>query len=687
MADRPVVPVVVLATQPGLLMHSALGVVRSLGPLGVPCHLVHRRQRTAVSASRYLAATHRATYDENRPEELVERLQLLGRRLGSSPVLIPVDDPGALFLTAQASALAEAFRFPAQDEKLSLALADKQQLHELAHQHGIPSPRARAVTTVSDAEEFSAAVGFPVVVKAIDPVALYARVTARPPSVAIARSPDELVTAVRGAGGQPVLLQEYVPGGADSVWMFNGYFDAQSECRQAFTGQKIRQFRPETGSTTLGVCRANPVVDELARTFLQQLGYRGIVDMGFRYDARDGQYKLLDVNPRVGATFRLFVGDDGGDVVRTLYADLTGVPTAPSRPREGRRWVVEPHDLFTASHYRRSGHLSFREWVRSYRGVEEAAWFDRTDPKPFLAMLGYTAVTAAERLGLWLRGNRATDGPAERSSSAAVAAYFDTNTDYWDAVYERPDVEGRVYQARQERVLEMLDGLRLPERARVLDVGAGAGLLTAALAGRGLCVTAIDISSAMVAAVHDRVRRMGLSDRVTVTAGDVERLPFPSGRFHLAVALGVVPWLPRGSSGLCELARVVRPGGYVVVSADNRKRLSWRLDPRHAPALRPARRTARRQLVRAGLAAAPASTAEAVLHTPRELEDAVRAAGLRPLAGATVGFGPFTLLGRPALTPAAGLRVDARLQRLADAGRTGVRAWGNHYVLLCQRPG
>jgi D-aspartate ligase len=48
---------------------------------------------------------------------------------------------------------------------------------------------------------------------------------------------------------------------------------------------------------------------------MQEIGYSGIVDIGYRYDRRDGEYKLLDVNPRVGATFRLFVDSNGMDVV------------------------------------------------------------------------------------------------------------------------------------------------------------------------------------------------------------------------------------------------------------------------------------------------------------------------------------------------------------------------------------
>ena len=86
--------------------------------------------------------------------------------------------------------------------------------------------------------------------------------------------------------------------------MFNGYVGERGGFLCSFSGRKLRQRGPRTGPTTLGVCVANNQVSELAQRLLGAIRYRGIVDMGFRYDQRDGLYKLLDVNPRLGSTFR-----------------------------------------------------------------------------------------------------------------------------------------------------------------------------------------------------------------------------------------------------------------------------------------------------------------------------------------------------------------------------------------------
>jgi len=119
---------------------------------------------------------------------------------------------------------------------------------------------------------------------------------------------------------------------------------------------------------------------------MKEVGYKGIIDMGYRFDERDSQYKLLDVNPRIGATFRLFVGSDGMDVFRAMYLDLTGQPVPSTSMQEGRRWVVGHMDMASSVVYRRRGDITVSGWLRSFRGVRETAWFALDDPLPFLSL-------------------------------------------------------------------------------------------------------------------------------------------------------------------------------------------------------------------------------------------------------------------------------------------------------------
>jgi predicted ATP-grasp superfamily ATP-dependent carboligase len=165
--------------------------------------------------------------------------------------------------------------------------------------------------------------------------------------------------------------------------MFDGYFDRSSDCLFGVTGRKLRQYPVHTGATSLGLCEENAPTRELTCRFMKAIGYRGILDIGFRFDARDGSYRLLDPNPRIGQTFRLFVSREGWDVARLLYLDLTGQTLPAATPVDGRKWIVEDWDLESSLDYRREGILTLAEWIRSLRGIEEGAWWAADDQAPF----------------------------------------------------------------------------------------------------------------------------------------------------------------------------------------------------------------------------------------------------------------------------------------------------------------
>jgi predicted ATP-grasp superfamily ATP-dependent carboligase len=249
------VPVVVASSTRTPVLQGVMGVLRSLGPLGVPVHLVHPSERTAMSRSRYARSSHQLALDPADPEKYVEALLEIGARIDGRPVLIGTDDLVAQVLADHADALSSGFRLRVPDAELSRQLSDKCELALLCKDHGVPSPDASVVRTLAEAHDFARAVGYPVVVKARTPEGLRGLGA----SVRIAGSEREL-TSIISKGGQvreETLLQEHIPGGADSVWMFNGYFDADGRCRHAFTGQKLRQCRPDTGYTSYGVCARN----------------------------------------------------------------------------------------------------------------------------------------------------------------------------------------------------------------------------------------------------------------------------------------------------------------------------------------------------------------------------------------------------------------------------------------------
>ncbi len=390
-------PVVVLAQ--GFTGH---GIARSLGRLGVPVYGVHARPRSPVAWSRYWRDNWRWDFAAQPVDASVDRLLRLARAIGSRPVLLPTDDTTCLVVADQADALRDAFLFPDQPAGLADTLSSKQGMHVMCKQHGVPTPETVFPRCRNDVLAFLSVATFPVVVKGIDGAALQRRAGARVAIVNDAQTLLERYDAWETPDSPNLMLQEHIPGPSESVWMFNGYFDRDSHCRFGLTGHKIRQYPAYVGVTSLGVCAANDAVARQTIDFMRAIGYRGILDIGYKFDQRSGEYKLLDVNPRIGTTFRLFVDTAGMDVARALYLDLTGQPIPAGRPREGRRWINEAFDIVSAPRYWRDGASSLGHWARSYRGVEEASWFAWDDPIPLgmvgLASLGRVAAASGRAL-------------------------------------------------------------------------------------------------------------------------------------------------------------------------------------------------------------------------------------------------------------------------------------------------
>lgn len=382
------VPVLVL----GLGDHGSLGIARSLGRLGVAVHGAHN-ERTPASSSRWFRAVHHW-------DGTVERALAIGASIGGRPILVPIGDPTAVWVADEADALRERFLFAEPPDGLTRAFMSKRGLHELCTTHAIPTPVTSFPTTRDDVAAYDGL--FPVMVKALEYSSVERRRVRR---MAIARDTREalaLYDELEDPEVPNLLLQELLPGGPGSSWMFDGYFDGASSCVVGYTGQKWRQSPPFGGSASLGECAENDVIANLTQRLVAAVGYSGLVDCDYHLDPRDGCYKLLDFNARVGASFRLFVGTDGLDVVRAMYLDLTGQPVRADRVQVGRRWIAENDDLVSFVLSRRARELTTVDWVRSFRGVQEAAWWSRDDIRPFVRM----ATATARRAGRGIRALR-----------------------------------------------------------------------------------------------------------------------------------------------------------------------------------------------------------------------------------------------------------------------------------------
>jgi len=125
----------------------------------------------------------------------------------------------------------------------------------------------------------------------------------------------------------------------------------------------------------------------------------------------------------------------------------------------------------------------------------------------------------------------------------------------------RATLLGRITETiEQHLILELMGNLR---DARVLDAGCGDGALVCAAASRGAVATGLDPDPAMLAAA--RMRAGGAHVQAAFVEGRIEQIPFADASFDIVVAVTVLCFLADASRAVREMARVLRPGGHLVL--------------------------------------------------------------------------------------------------------------------------
>jgi predicted ATP-grasp superfamily ATP-dependent carboligase len=386
------------------LHHGGVGAIRSLGRLGIPMYAITEDRYTPAAASRYLRrAFVWPTTGTEEPERLVEGLLRIGSRIGRPTVLVPTDEEAAVLIAEHQEELGERFLFPRVDAKLPRRLASKQGLHELCVEHGIPSPAAAFPQSYEEIVEFAESARFPIVAKNREAFVRRSQPAVNGTTRIATR--EGLLSLARDWGDQPgVILQEYLPREEAEDWIVHAYFDADSTPLAMFTGVKVRSWPPHAGMTANAYVVDNPELADLAARFIKQIGFSGVIDLDLRFDRRDGQYKLLDFNPRMGAQFRLFESESGIDVVRAMHLDLTGRAVPEGEQRAGHRYIVENIDLPALLAYRRSGYTTPHAPARA--SGTELAWLAGDDLRPFFTMLARFVRPGARHLYQLWRTNR-----------------------------------------------------------------------------------------------------------------------------------------------------------------------------------------------------------------------------------------------------------------------------------------
>jgi predicted ATP-grasp superfamily ATP-dependent carboligase len=360
---------------------NALSVARSLGRRGVRVYALSSASKQ-VHRSRYV--TWIPLGGDGGSSEAWERF-LLGPESDflRGAVLLLCGDEGLEIAARHHAQLADKFVLEEADPEVRLRLLDKLSTYREAAQAGVPAPRFWEVAGEADLEPIRGELVFPLLVKP-RLSHRFERVFRR--KYLRAESEAELRAQLRRVAehGLEVVLLEYIPGPDDRLCSYYTYLDETGEPLFHFTKRILRRYPPNMGGATYHITDWSPDVAELGLRLFRHVKLRGLGNVEFKRDPRDGSLKLIECNARFTAGNPLLAAS-GFDLGSFVYDRLVGLPSAPLREyRRGLRlWA--PLDDFLAYHELRGrGELTLLGWLWSVLRPQTFPLFAWDDPLPAL---------------------------------------------------------------------------------------------------------------------------------------------------------------------------------------------------------------------------------------------------------------------------------------------------------------
>lgn len=375
--------------------YQGLGIVRSLGRQGIPVCVVddeYSISRFSRYATRFVSVP-----DLRNERAAVDRLIEIGKRGGLDGwILYPTREELVAALSHNREELSQVFRVPTPDWETVKWAWDKRNTYRLAQELGIPTPVTHYPENIGQLSQLdSLAPPF-----ALKPAIKEHFVYATKAKAWRANNHSELRSlyqkAVELAGDGEIMVQELIPGGGTQQFSYCAFF-RKGEAVGKMVARRRRQHPLEFGRASTYVESVDvPILEEFSERFLRAIDYYGLVEIEYKLDPRDSQYKLLDVNARTWG-YHSLGAQAGVDFSYMLYADQVGLPVPVSRGRAGVTWVRTTTDIPAAMTAILRGDTDWKDYLRSIIDCDVEAVFSPRDPLPGLAEIALIPYLAVKR--------------------------------------------------------------------------------------------------------------------------------------------------------------------------------------------------------------------------------------------------------------------------------------------------
>jgi|tagenome__1003787_1003787.scaffolds.fasta_scaffold20988464_3 D-aspartate ligase len=359
--------------------YNSLSVARALGRQGIEVHALGDGAGGAlVRHSRYVRSYLPVESSAGAPDEWMKWL----RTGPQGAVLLPCSDGALEFLAMHRYELQALGYCPAAGaDEVTLALLDKERTYELARRVGVAAPRTAAITTLEELRKVADDWDFPCALKPRHSHLFARRFGSK---ALVVKDAEALEAAFHATSehGLEMIVTEIIPGDDSRYCSYYSYLDEDGTPLFDFTKRKLRQNPPGFGLGTYHVSEWVPDAAELGLRFFTAIGLRGVGNVEFKRDSRNGQLVIIECNPRFTAADKL-VRRAGVDMATLSYRRALGLPVVPPTGfRHGVRQWHPVEDVLAFRAYRARGELGTAAWLLSLARPLGLPMSDVRDPRP-----------------------------------------------------------------------------------------------------------------------------------------------------------------------------------------------------------------------------------------------------------------------------------------------------------------
>lgn len=373
----------------------ALGIVRALGRAGISVYVLDQTPLGVARRSHYCRGFRLVS--EWTAESVVAALEEMANDRKPC-VLYPTDDMAVSILSQNHERLSENHSLVTPPWNVTEKAYNKILTYREAQACGVPIPRTLFPESLEELIEATRDWAFPIILK---PAVMYTfaramrkKVVFVPDSTALPLAYQEMTAIVPPS---EVMAQDIIPGSPQHLYSLGALVD-KGEIVAGFTARRKRQIPMDFGraSTFVETCDVRELV-EYGSQILRHIRYSGLAEVEFKYDTRDGQYKLLEINPRLWKWHSIVEGLGVNlSLLQFKIANGERVDRLGILPFRECKWIDRLSDWYVSLSEISKSRMKVGEWLHSYRGLCVDSVFSWSDPLPgvFLLILSpYMALT------------------------------------------------------------------------------------------------------------------------------------------------------------------------------------------------------------------------------------------------------------------------------------------------------